>query len=444
LFPVALALTGLRVDEAVPWILFGVLQVASARLAWLSVVQDAYINLMDAAFWVFVYVFFGIAALFQRMAGVFPWAPSGITSDELLRTDFLLVIGLLAYAIGRLLAPRQRLLEIEATTGYRRVFVAALVVAVVWPSAYVAMFGLDAILVDRMTRGSLIAALSSDSSTRTFLGSLLSTPPLALMPAVLLMWPIARHRKTFVLAMAGLIVANLVINNFVNSARYSSGTVLLASVLAFLIAGSTRRHWLRLGPAALVIGLTLVFPFADAFRSIYQTLAPRPVSELLVATGDYDAYVQIVNAVRLVDARGIWLGENLAGVAAFWVPRSVWPAKPRPTGEYLAEHAGFTYTNLSAPLWAEGFVAFGVVGVVGLLMAWGAVSGALDMSLKRHVRQTRRSVSPSVALAVILAPYSLFLVRGALMPTFAYVVPVLVVLAVLARPRFLLRHTAPA
>jgi len=439
-YPLGLALTGLRFDGGVPWILLGVLQLASARLAWLSVVGKAYVNLMDVAFWVFVYVFFGVAAVFQRLAGSFPWSPTGISSDHLLRADAIIVFGILAYVIGRLLAPKQRLRDIELTTGFWRVLFAAIVVAVVWPTVYVALFGFDAVFVDRMTRGRLLGTLAGDSSVRTFSTALLSTPPLALLPAVLLMLPSRRRHKLLTISFIGLVVANLVINNFMNSARYIAGTVVLSSLAAFLLAGTARRHWLRLAPAALVVGLTLVFPFADAFRSIYQSFVPRPVVDMLVAKGDYDAYLQVVNAVRFVDDEGVMAGGNLVGVVAFWVPRTTWPAKPRPTGEYLAEHAGFSYTNLSAPLWAEGLVAFGVLGVVGLMITWGLVSGTLDLSLRRYASKDQHRVSPSVVLAVILAAYSLFLIRGALMPTFAYIVPVLIVFAVLTTPHLFLRR----
>lgn len=434
-FPTALALSGLRVEGDAPWVLLALLHVAAARLAWLSVVREDYRNLLDVAFWVFIYVFFGIAAVFQRLAGVFPWSPLGISGDELLRADLVLVFGVIAYVVGRVVAPRRGLRDVEASTGHRRVLMASIVVAVVWPLTYIALFGLDAIVVDRVTRGGLISDVAGDPTTRTFIGSLLSVPPMVLLPALLLLRGTTRYRRVLVLTVLGLIVANLVINNFVNSARYTSGTVLLASVFAFLVASKQRQRWLRFAPAAFIVGMTLVFPFADAFRSIYQRFEPRPVVDLLVAKGDYDAYLQIVNAVRYVDAHGVMDGVNIVGVAGFWVPRAVWPGKPRPTGEYLAEHAGFTYTNLSAPLWAEGFAAYGLLGVVLVLAAWGFVSGVLDASLRAHMWTDRRGVAPVVVLAVIMAAYALFLIRGALMPTVAYIVPVLLILAVLVRLR---------
>jgi hypothetical protein len=156
LFPSMLIVLSDRAWVELPWLLLVILELASARLAWLSTVRTAYSNLMDVAFWVFVF-FFGIAATLQRMAGVFPWSPSGITAADLLLADLVLVVGVVAYAVGQLVAPRRALREILVTTGYRRLLLAAVVVACAWPVVYIGLFGVDAILVDRTSRGALFA-----------------------------------------------------------------------------------------------------------------------------------------------------------------------------------------------------------------------------------------------------------------------------------------------
>jgi hypothetical protein len=110
------------------------------------------------------------------------------------------------------------------------------------------------------------------------------------------------------------------------------------------------------------------------------------------------------------------------GVLFFWMPRSLWPNKPNPTGELVAEHVGYAYTNLSAPLWAEVYLAGGLFFTLCGFYLLGV--------LVRHIEQVAehcrgREVSVASVLVPFLAAYQFFLLRGTLLSAVAYLTPVL-------------------
>ena len=82
---------------------------------------------------------------------------------------------------------------------------------------------------------------------------------------------------------------------------------------------------------------------------------------------------------KYVEEFGISWGNQLLGAILFFVPRSIWPSKPLGTGHTaivaLDQHY---FSNVSAPLIAEGYVNFGIVGVVLFALAAGWIFRKLD------------------------------------------------------------------
>lgn len=385
-------------------------------------------NVVDVATWVYVYVFLGLAPLAQRIANRFPWNGRGLRADDLWMADVIVLVGLVAYLAGRGLVLVTPMPSWRLTLRAGRLRFWALVAAIASTSVFFALFGFDAVVTDRTTHGLEFSALHPSSSVVLIAQSLLKSPLIAFLPALVLVLPRARRsRGMLVTVLLLVIVANAAMNNFINAARYTAGTVIIASVVAFVLRSPRTRRLLAAFPIALVIGLTLVFPVADLFRHAAETVRIAPISEQLVLNGDYDSFQQLANTVAAVDSLGVARGENLLGAAGFWVPREAWPGKPRPTGEIVAAHAGFRYLNLSAPIWAEGYFAAGLPGVFILLALWGVVAATADRAVARFGDPARSDPTFSVVAAVLLAGYALFLLRGPLMSTFAYFVPILLV-----------------
>jgi len=120
----------------------------------------------------------------------------------------------------------------------------------------------------------------------------------------------------------------------------------------------------------------------------------------------------------MVGRQGIGWGRQLLGDVLFFVPSSVWHTKPLATGiaigNYLIMHHGGWFTNLSAPLPAEGYIDFGNVGAA----LYGAVLAIFVEWLNRLATDDSRAMA--FPLAAYASLYLMFALRGSLMVAIAY------------------------
>lgn len=194
-----------------------------------------------------------------------------------------------------------------------------------------------------------------------------------------------------------------------------------------------------LGPIYLGLLFLLYRPFTANHRRLFYVLLLLigvffPVSSLFThqsyyrwGTGDasdvftehlfglhYDAWANVHTVVEIVAKTGLRWGHQLLGTLFFYVPRSLWPTKPTHTGYLIADYLpNMSYTNISAPLVAEAYLDFSVVGVIGaaVLMAY----------LTRYLDKLYWSKDPiKMSAGLYFSLNLLFLLRGALMSAVAY------------------------
>ena len=83
---------------------------------------------------------------------------------------------------------------------------------------------------------------------------------------------------------------------------------------------------------------------------------------------NYDAFINIGVVFEHVEKNGLSYGFQMLSAFLFFVPRSLWPEKPDASGmivgDYLVENHGYTFTNLANPFIAEGYLNFGIVGII--------------------------------------------------------------------------------
>ncbi len=133
---------------------------------------------------------------------------------------------------------------------------------------------------------------------------------------------------------------------------------------------------------------------------------------------NYDAWANIYTTVEMVGRQGIHWGQQLLGGILFFVPSALWHAKPLATGiaigNYLIANYSMWFTNLSAPVIAEGYIDFGAVGVAlyAIGLAW------LVTRMNRFDPAGRRW--GSFPTAVYGAFFLMFALRGSLMIAIAY------------------------
>lgn len=424
LIPLLLVLDVPDVGRSTAWILTcGIAVWSGIRLSVAIVRGDA--ALFDFFFWLFVYIFMGLAPTVQMRSGLLSTTTPGMNPDLDVPTAMVVVVGLICYEGGRLLAVlRERSLRRrtadalpgesagdDALPGVSRArTLILLALGVVFAAYFVQKIGVGTLLSSRDTAFAARQAAWPDPSTRSVMYALAIYPLLVGVGAMVV---VRSRSKTFRGLNLAIIIASaallLIVVNPVSSARYSLGTVWFALVV-YAGAMLTRRRR-RITMVSAIAGLIFVFPIADAFRRTTVDVSWAGFFDEYKGSPDYDAFWQIANAYSFVHDGLVVPGQQALGMLFFWVPRAIWANKPIDTGILLADYRGYPFSNLSAPLWAEALVNGGMVVVVVVFVVAGYALRRFDTWLMPGFAKN----GLWAIVGAIFPVYMLILLRGSLL-----------------------------
>jgi hypothetical protein len=408
------------------WVGASVIATASAaRFAWTIGSRER--HLVEMVINIFVYGFLGVAPLVQlRMRAEVGTTP-GFISDYASTTVLVILTGFAAICFGSFLAtfrgsrlpdrPSRHVKEIRAGR-----VVAITIFALAAAAYYVAKMGIQTFLQPRLEVSARLSEVFPDDTTAALVVGVTS---MSLLVALVSQIGLFRQRRRIGLAAplplmiaTGLVL--LFVVNPVGSARYAVGTVYLAILAAVGIWGTLRRY--RIISILTMVSLFFLFPIASTFRNSLsaQVSLQNPLDSLL--SGDFDSFDQINNTVSFVATRGITWGDQLLGVVFFWVPRSLWPGKAIDTGVLLAEFRGYSFKNLSAPLWAELFIN----GSWPLLIIGMTLLGFMARRWDRGLNAQVVATGTPTLLGCIVPFYLLIILRGSLLQAMASLAVVVV------------------
>ncbi|MGW5197859.1 hypothetical protein [Streptomyces spiralis] len=404
--------------------------VAHAGGALTRVLTDTSVRLVALGFWLFAYVWLGLAPLAMLATDSYPLGyRTGDTTA--LAAVALTELGLLAHTAGAVLCARRsggRSALVEPLLSRRLSPLPVVLLSVLVLALAVVLIpqqegGWEAFLTSRQ-------AVRQSGTTTDTMHVLrlwgLSVPAFwALVGLVLLARParndrmLRRIRWVLLPLLVGL---NVLVNNPISRPRFWAGTVVL--VLLFSWRRFNRPRAFRITAAVLAAALLLVFPYADYFRyDKREAVHVVSMTDQLSTNMDYDAFQQMQTGIDAVREKG-YSPSSAVGAALFAVPRSLWPGKPEDTAVGLAQYAGYKFSNLSAPLWIESYLWGGAPCVAVVFCLLGAVSRRMD-----DIRERLRDgpVALAVPLVPALAFYQLILLRGSLMAILGPVVLLLTV-----------------
>lgn len=407
------------------WISYGVVLYASLRLA--LILGRGKRNWLTAGFWVFTYVFMGLALLAQIAAGRYP-EERNYSETILAQSAWCIFVGLIAYDVGQAIAGSKNRLddrpwERPLAISLRRTVILCLV-GLVFAGVGISKVGIrpfftsrdavDEALQNRRPGVTVRFIKTQDKASAVLLQNAVKVPVFVGLYMLLLMKrrrQLVRLNRANQLAMLvlllGLIFANVIVNNPIGTSRFWAGLVLMG-ILSVYVRLDSRRvfQW-------SIIGFLVLFLFAfsalDAFRLTDNRQFSRggTVPEVLVTELDYATTQVAHEAGEYVRVHGYSFGRQFSGVVGLWVPRRVWENKPVPTGSMV--NRGFV--NVSSSLWTEGFIDFGLVGTALFLCFYGWGSRRLELAFFRSKPTGLATLMP------LVVGYQFILVRGALMPT---------------------------
>lgn len=393
-----------------------------AGLRFAAIVGSRRRRLFEMVFWLFVYVFLGIAPTIQLRLGIDTDTTPNISHSFDGQATAIVIAGCVAFLFGAFLgkepkqgAPASEVPAVGSLVSPARVNVLTIACLGLF-AYYVSRLGLSNLFISRSAFDLLRSEVWADKTTNVLI---VGATSMGLLVATVGQIYLRQQRKgegrsrPFMLPLASLVSLLLCVNP-ISSPRYIFGTVLLALLGACGAYATANRF--RLVSLGAVFGLVYLFPIADMFRRSLDPAAKsqNPLESML--SGDFDSFAQITNTAEYVATEGITWGNQLLGVLFFWLPRSVWPDKAVDTGTMLGEWKLYMFKNLSAPLWAELFINGGwLILVVGMLIL-GAAVAKLDRSSEAALATTGR---PTV-LACILPFYMLIVLRGSLLQSVAF------------------------
>lgn len=374
-------------------------------------------RILELTFWLFAYVFLGVVPLVQLAAGRFPW-PDAYGDHTVATAQLVALVGMAAYHAGILLGKPAGSAPNDATErtfsiGTRGFLAASAITVLVALSLLFASGGIHSLFVPR----NAIESAYESKSLNLIADQLVKVPMFVCLLVGLTLWKQGVLKTPLPkAAVAALFVLSLIVSNPISTARYWFGSVMLALCLMFV-------PWKKVGYVGWTLGYLLLFivlfPYTDLFRNTLDgDIQTSGIADIFVQKGDYDAFQMMLNAIEYVEANGIEHGRQLLGAVLFWVPRSLWADKPLSSGQLLGEASGYSYTNLSSPFWAEGYLNGGFAGVVVLFAAYGFLSRRMQEKYARS--KDRAALSLNRILVPFLSAYQIFLLRGDLMNALAY------------------------
>ena len=131
----------------------------------------------------------------------------------------------------------------------------------------------------------------------------------------------------------------------------------------------------------LYFSLILLMPIVSVFTHVNASFSevmsnPKLITESInedvllsnFNTINFDAYINFLATIENVSDYGFSFGEQLTSAIFFFVPRSIWKSKPITSGQfigdYLIEKHDFWFNNISNPLVSEGYLNFGILGII--------------------------------------------------------------------------------
>jgi oligosaccharide repeat unit polymerase len=394
-------------------VIAAVLCVAVALRLIVIVLQPTF-DFPRAAFYLFTLVWMALAPLAQLSLRIMP-IPIELSPARYETGLLLTVLGIIGYEAGVFVKRRRLAVRADRPVTHRwelnvRHLTALTVIGVpVVLGLLYTMVGLNLLFSSRTEfSGKIFGEGGSSKAGGAIINGIILVVPFVMA----LGWVIvltSRRRTTSIqkLLATVAILFNVVVNNPLVQSRFWVATVFLS------LAGS----WLtprflqfpRVAVAMSLVFLVVVFPFSDVFR---YSDGPRtlkiedPLSQL-AQKGDFDAFPQLTAALKHVEVDGYRDGQQALGAVGFFVPRVYWPQKAEDTGTMLGKENTLGNVNLSAPLWAEGYIDFGVIGVFGYLF----LLGILSLSLNSMIRDSALGVGFSVFIGV----YQFVILRGSML-----------------------------
>ncbi|RNL45779.1 hypothetical protein DMP08_05530 [Paraeggerthella hongkongensis] len=394
-------------------------------MLWISMADCPYS--LRQVHWIFYVTFFSIAPLNQYFASFWPWGYSP-SEPQILSTCLLTLLWgvVFSFASGRDKRVSQDKADLNEKHMSQKMVFRLSPAAVVFLS--LGSIVCTTLLIATIGIGSLFirtsAGVDLDSSSLALIATVCPRAFVFGSFALLTLNARLKRRHYGAAVVAGVC---LILTCFPAAlARFNIASIYLGLAIFLFPAFSRKRG---LFSFFLIVGFLLAYPLFDAFKYIQESASLNESWEIIInsltsgySTGNYDAFSIMFWCFDYVQMYGVALGRQLIGALLFFIPRTLWPGKPIPSGELVFSSMNYPFTDMSFALPFEGFINFGIMGLVSFAIVYGLVVRKVDA---KYWRQRLSINQDKVTILALYYPFLLcltfYLLRGSMMTTFTFV-----------------------
>lgn len=405
--------TNVNMTTVIGFVLIGIISLYNA------IIDDRMIS-TNKFYWYFQFVFMSIAPLCQYLSRYFPWGVH-IDESDIEMGVYLVILWNIIYAIvyhNKTRHIKRGVISNSINSFFvsdREYSYAFLVivfcVAVAGFALLVKMIGFYNLFFRSEN------SLDIENSTINFVVRKFLTALPAMAAAIFILKNKKNKSTILELGIFILVVFSVCANFPTSTTRYWMGTIFIG--IAFVTV--VKRKSSRIVDYGIIFGLLVAFPLFYMFKTMTITdlfAGNVQFSGVLNSfnTVDFDAFTLVARSVRYVRENGITWGQQLWNIILFFVPRSIWADKPITTNVLIATNQNQNFTNLSCPLPAEGYVNFGIIGLLLYCIVYAKINKFLDNMYWKSCKPDELSFLN--VIYPFLCVITLYINRGPLQPSF--------------------------
>lgn len=376
---------------------------------------------LEKIFYLFSLFFFGVAPLLQSYENSKFWYISPLLEQEYFYLNILILFIIVFYKIFydlfrktiKLPGIRNKLSK-YAITNKIPIFKGLLLISISLFSFVIVFASNSFSIIPMLLRGGELVDevmrnnTSQDGSPTTWLLINNFIRPLSIM--CFLYYAISMQRNIIIFIILGLLA---LITCFPIAIPRFAAAAMYIPVILILISFFRKKNIFSL---SFIGGLLFIFPFLNIFRNYDSNKKIELGLDFKMFTEPhFDSYQ---NFALIFSNDIITYGQQLFGVFLFWVPRSFWINKPLGSGAFTANKLNFFFDNVAINYFAEGYINFGIFGVLLFLIFLAFATAKLDkiywtneLSLNNNFFRVLYMISLGMLF---------FILRGDLMSSFAY------------------------
>lgn len=371
--------------------------------------------------YIFIIIFMVIAPIMQISSGYAPWGMV-LTENEILTANIIVLVFSIFYFVTYKLYSKGNSvnnIKFTALPNEKNFFYFLSMCSIISALVLIKISGLEALFIRSDGLYDLTAGSSSNSANNAitfFIISIVRSIPVVSLGIFLLSikykrFPFSTFKKyLFVM----LLILLVIITNFpVNISRFQTAAV----YIGLLILVTSYKFWDgKKFDYLILFAITIIFPIFQLYKyySFSESLIyiPEALSKGFNSV-DYDAFTLLAKTGTFIQNYGLQMGNQIRSGIFFFVPRFILNIKGDSSGQVIAVSNGLSYTNLSEPIMAEGYIDFGYVGVILYAIICALVCKKIDNGIN-NVKKIPLFVEIIVAFSL---GFVIFNYRGALANT---------------------------